>query len=501
MPLADIQALEQLDEANCRAFTARLASAGYDSAFLGETEAIVPQQVDAMRRPLVDWHLARRGDAAADLAALFSYHGEVAADRVERALGETLLTRLRAAGLIVPGSNGALRSPFLLLPYEGLWFLSDRLEGGGDVVMGPGMTTLLLHRLLPELAGGSVLDLGCGAASLAVDAARRGARAVATDLSPRALAVARFNARLNGVAIETREGDGLAPVENERFDLVLSQPPYVPEATTGGRTTYLHGGRFGDEMALRFVAGCARVLAPGGVALLHFDSAVRADEPLAERLRAAIGDAPAELLALVSRGHTPDQHAVLYAAAEQGGLGESFARQAVATRDQLETLGVREFSRVLVVLRRPRAGAVPGGRYRIVIPAPPVGQLRPGAVRDALVALDVASGPDDALLASHVAPPEDASFRGEWRSPSDESPTRLRVSFGAGSLAQDRELGERGWLLFGLLDGSRTVGEAVAPYAEAGAAEPAGARAEVLGFVREALARGLLRVVAGPGGG
>ena len=47
---------------------------------------------------------------------------------------------------------------------------------------------------------------------------------------------------------------------------------------------------------------------------------------------------------------------------------------------------------------------------------------------------------------------------------------------------------------FGLLDGSRAVQDAIAPYAEACDVEPAQAQTELLGFVREALARGLLRV-------
>jgi SAM-dependent methyltransferase len=502
MALAGIAGLESLDADACRLLRERLAAAGYDSAFLGEVEAVAPQMADALRRPLVDWFLARHPGPAADLARLFSYRGAVPADRVERAFGGPLAARLTAAGMLVPEPGGALRSPFLLVPFDGQWFLSDPLDGGGDVVMGPGMTTVLLHRLLPELGSRSVLDLGCGAGSLAIDAARRGARAVAADLSGRALAMARFNARLNGVSIETRQGDGTAPVADERFDLVLSQPPYVPAAPRETHTTYLHGGRFGDELALRFVGEAARVLAPGGVAVLHFDSAVRPAEPLQDRLREAVGDAPAELLALVSRGPAPDLHAILYADSDRPGLGEEFAKSAVASREHLESLGVREISRVLVVLRRPRSGEVPGGRYRIVINAPPVSQLRPGAVREALAGLDLASSPDDEVLAARVAPPDGATFRGEWRSPADESPARLLVAFGPGSLAQDRELGQRGWLLFGLLDGRRTVAEAIAPYAEACEVAPAEARQEVVGFVRESLARGLLRIAAsGPAAG
>ena len=50
----------------------------------------------------------------------------------------------------------------------------------------------------------------------------------AVDVNPRALRYAALNARLNGLAnVETREGSWLEPVADERFDLVVCNPPYV----------------------------------------------------------------------------------------------------------------------------------------------------------------------------------------------------------------------------------------------------------------------------------
>ncbi len=66
--------------------------------------------------------------------------------------------------------------------------------------------------------------------------------------------------------------------------------------------------------------------------------------------------------------------------------------------------------------------------------------------------------------------------------------------FETGSFGSDRELGPGGWHLFALFDGARTLADVVREHAqetELGAAEAA---KEVLGFVREGLARGLLRV-------
>lgn len=72
---------------------------------------------------------------------------------------------------------------------------------------------------------------GTGAIATAVSAALPAARAIATDLSEGALAVARRNAWANGVAerIDFRQGNWLAPVP-ETPGLILSNPPYIPSA-------------------------------------------------------------------------------------------------------------------------------------------------------------------------------------------------------------------------------------------------------------------------------
>jgi len=80
----------------------------------------------------------------------------------------------------------------------------------------------------------SVLDLCTGGGSLAILAARvfRNARIEAVDISPGALEVAARNIDEHGFQdrIELREGDLFATVEGARFDLILTNPPYVDAA-------------------------------------------------------------------------------------------------------------------------------------------------------------------------------------------------------------------------------------------------------------------------------
>nr|WP_300019673.1 HemK2/MTQ2 family protein methyltransferase [Pseudonocardia sp.] len=121
--------------------------------------------------------------------------------------------------------------------------------------------------------GRRVLDLGTGTGAVALAAARAGASSVtAVDLSARSVAAARLNAGLAGLAVDVRRGDLFAPVAGERFDLVVSNPPYVPARTQRlprhARARCWDGGTDGRAVLDRICSGAADVLSDDGQILL-----------------------------------------------------------------------------------------------------------------------------------------------------------------------------------------------------------------------------------------
>lgn len=129
----------------------------------------------------------------------------------------------------------------------------------------PDTETLVAAALerLPEVdAESSILEIGTGSGAVALALARERPRAriTATDVSPAALKLAARNARELGLAdrIELVEGTLYAPAAGRRFDLVLSNPPYLADSERESLAPEL-----GHEPAVALFAG------PDGLALLR----------------------------------------------------------------------------------------------------------------------------------------------------------------------------------------------------------------------------------------
>jgi release factor glutamine methyltransferase len=151
---------------------------------------------------------------------------------------------------------------------------------------------MLASRLRDELApGASVADVCTGSGVLAVSAAMAGAgKVTAVDVSRRAALTARLNARLNGVSVRALRGDLLEPVAGERFDIIVSNPPYVPaaddELPTSGPERAWDAGRDGRALLDRICDQAPTHLKPGGTLLIVHSSVCgeqRTVEMLTER--------------------------------------------------------------------------------------------------------------------------------------------------------------------------------------------------------------------------
>lgn len=153
-------------------------------------------------------------------------------------------------------------------------------------------TELLVQEVL-DWAGGrqarTAVDVGTGSGAIALALATEGpfARVVATDVSDAALALARENHQLAApdAPVVFVSGDLLEPVRGERFDVVVSNPPYIgdeeapsldAEVRDWEPAGALFAGTGGLDVIRRLVPQAARALNPGGLLALEIGAEQRA---------------------------------------------------------------------------------------------------------------------------------------------------------------------------------------------------------------------------------
>jgi SAM-dependent methyltransferase len=136
--------------------------------------------------------------------------------------------------------DGNVRASSVIIPIEDLLFASDTYSLLGTdkasefVLPASTHSANFLRHLTLRTAVNTTLDLGCGCGIHALFASRHSDRVIATDISESAVRYTRFNALLNNIDnVESRKGSLFEPVEGSKFDLIISNPPFViaPGAT------------------------------------------------------------------------------------------------------------------------------------------------------------------------------------------------------------------------------------------------------------------------------
>lgn len=188
-------------------------------------------------------------------------------DLVAAGLAETAGGQVRAVLRVEPleavdgdGHAGYVVSDLKVRPGDGRLPADDHVVGTGGA--SGNLARLVVHRPVDN-----VLDLGTGCGVQAVHAAGRspGARVTATDVNPRALELAAMSFALSGVeGAELLRGSLLEPVEGRRFDLIVSNPPFVVAPPGDRRFTYRESGMAGDDFCRRLVENASRYLTDGG---------------------------------------------------------------------------------------------------------------------------------------------------------------------------------------------------------------------------------------------
>ncbi|WP_076471485.1 DUF7782 domain-containing protein [Micromonospora avicenniae] len=189
---------------------------------------------------------------------------------VAAALAPLDLAEAVDGGLLERHGDG-LRAGVDLEPYGDEWWVLADVPASArpgrplhsEHVLGIGGATQTLIGATIRRPVDTALDLGTGSGVQALHLSTHARSVTATDVSPRALRFAATTAALNGQDWELLRGDMVAPVAGRRFDLVVSNPPFVvgPGTTTH---VYRDSGRVGDAIGSELAAAAPGLLTEGG---------------------------------------------------------------------------------------------------------------------------------------------------------------------------------------------------------------------------------------------
>ena len=271
------------------------AGAGATRAGAASTSSDKPSPATGADSTSSAANASQAGDVAdykvAVLTALFMLGEPVSDVALETALPGTGVAGALAIGLVVPTQSASGEQRYApavdLRPHEAQdahgsvcwWVASDlgELVTGQalapDHVLGIGRAGLTLAALTPRGPVETALDLGVGCGIQTLYLLRHARQVVATDISARALEFTAFNVALAGVdstRVQLRQGNLLEPVAGQRFDLIVSNPPFVitPPSVRQAGLPLMEYRDAGGPILPALVRGLEDHLNPDGVAVM-----------------------------------------------------------------------------------------------------------------------------------------------------------------------------------------------------------------------------------------
>ncbi|MGO1654087.1 MAG: methyltransferase [Brevibacterium yomogidense] len=513
-------ALDANDPAPARRHCLRLL--GATAAAEGETAAEAAPEAEAV---------PARDRALAAIALLFLLDTPVGVDDAAAALGADLVETLRTEGLLVRGSEespGPIRSvldltahplplgvprglapgddTLLLFADHGTLTRPDALDG--DYVLGYGGAGRTLLDLTPRGPVSLAADIGTGCGIQTVLLARHADRVIATDLSQRALAIARLTVGLAGAAdrVEFRHGSLFEPLP-EAVDLLVSNPPFVitPRSNVSQATSesssygyrsygYRDGGLTGDAIMRAMVSGSPEHLRDDGTAVMLGNWEHGADREPPTAWVGGDGDARGTSATVIERQRMrPAAYARTWI--RDGGVARATARwHADVDRwlTDLEARGVEEVGFGWVVLHRAASADDAVRDFAQIESGPgsnPAGLAAFLSTRIGL--LEWLYEADDAELigtAYQLAP--DVTEHRHLR-PGADDPTVITIEQGGG-LAQTFQADPALAGFLGVCDGTLTMGQISAALAQLLSVDEAALTAQLLDQVRTLVPAGVI---------
>ncbi|KGI67358.1 methyltransferase [Mycolicibacterium rufum] len=297
------------------------------------------------------------------LVRLFLLGAEETRAHVAEAFPGAGVDALTAAGVLEPSADG-YRAVLDIRPHSDgardFLVVSDQdaaLRPGPvrrDHVLGIGGASVSLAHAVIRTPVGRALDVGTGCGIQALHLSGHCDEVVATDTNERALALAAATARLNGMSWNLRAGSLFEPVAGERFDLIVSNPPFVVGL---GALDYIYrdSGMAGDALCENMIRQVGDHLEPGGTAQIMANWIVRDGQDWRDRVRGWLDGSGLHAWVVQREFADPISYVSLWTS-DAGELPEEAARRGGLWLDWFDAEGIAGVGMGMIVVRAPRRG-------------------------------------------------------------------------------------------------------------------------------------------------
>lgn len=411
---------------------------------------------------------------------------------LEEAIRPMTIESWLGAGLVL-SEGPALHAAVEMITHGGLVVLSDRNyieQQPTDFVVGLGQTTRALAAMMIRKPSRLTMDLGTGCGILALLAAPFSERVIATDINPRALDFARLNAAANGITnIDFVRGGLFDPVKDHKFDLIVSNPPFV--ISPKSKFMYRDSGMRADGLVEAVVRGAASHLAEGGHAQVLCNWAHVKGIDWKQRVGSWLDESGCDALVLSQKLRAAAEYAMLWIDETEHGNSQQRYEAFQEWLSLFREIGMEAAENGMITLRK-QSGRANWFHTDTAPEEPGAGAgshvLQMFESRDYLASLDG----DESLLEQRLQPSpamhikRDMACRdGSWKAVK----TDLRLDTGL-SYGGEIESGVEAFLI--TCDGRRTLREQVTQTAQATGRSPAEMKTMVLALARHLLERGFL---------
>ena len=441
-----------------------------------EREQLIPAR-HALAAPLAE------GNRLAGFISCFMLADPISTPQAEHLFATLGLDGALALNIVRLTNHGDVVATMDLSAYAtdqpgDMWVASDQtaLQLGqplpAEHILGVGKASMTLAEITPRHKVDTALDIGTGCGIQALHLLTHARHVTITDVSQRALDFAVFNMLLNAAVLDIDPnhlddrvtvvaGNMLEPVAGQRFELVVTNPPFViaPAASTTTHT-YRETGHTGDRLVKELIGSVDTVLADGGQAIMLANWEMFGQADWHARL-STWPDSSMDIWAIQRSSSDPAQYAEIWLRDSSEHLDpDAYAQAYAAYLADFAARGVTQIGFGWVWLRR-RANTPPLRRFEYLTGA--VQQPVASAWASSVARHDETADKHWALAKSHLMVPHWVTYE-QYQRFGAQHPEVLMARSGAG-FARHIRLDTATAAVLGACDGELTVGQITAAVA------------------------------------